>query len=106
MCKNCRLYNPDLNPVDCSICNALAVACLRTADSRHIQKDVLVTCWELDVLVTCCELDVLVTCWQLISEDFIDRAIARFRKRIALIIAVKGRHVEYFLISCISTRAY
>ena len=47
--------------------------------------------------------DILVTSWKQISQACIDRAVGQFRKRLASIIAVKGGHVEHFLISCMTT---
>jgi len=61
-------------------------ACLPTASLRHEHMK-----------------DVLVTSWEQISQACIYRAIGLFQKRLALIIAVKGGHVEHFLISCVTT---
>jgi len=71
--------SPDLNPVDYSIWGALQQLVYRQQirDGEHLK-------------------DVLVACWEQISQDFIDRAIGQFRKRLASIIEVKGGHVEHF----------
>src|SRR5688572_9776087 len=38
---------------------------------------------------------VLTACWDEISEDTINRAIGQFRKRLSLVIAANGGHIEH-----------
>ena len=39
--------------------------------------------------------EVLTACWDEISEDTINRAIGQFRKRLSLVIAANGGHIEH-----------
>jgi len=39
--------------------------------------------------------EVLQTCWEQIGQDVIDRAIGQFRKRLSLVVATGGGHVEH-----------
>jgi len=38
---------------------------------------------------------VLQTCWQQIGQDVIDCAIGQFRKRLSLVVATGGGHIEH-----------
>jgi len=68
----------DLNPVDYSICehpkSLFIVVVIR--DVEHLQE-------------------VLQTCWEQIGQDVIDRAIGQFRKRLSLVVATGGGHIEH-----------
>ena len=39
--------------------------------------------------------EVLETCWEQIGQDAIDRAIGQFRKRLSLVVATGGGHIEH-----------
>jgi len=39
--------------------------------------------------------EVVQTCWQQIGQDVIDRAIGQFRKRLSLVVATGGGHIEH-----------
>jgi len=39
--------------------------------------------------------EVLQTCWEQIGQDVIDRAIGQFRKRLSLVVATGGGHIEH-----------
>jgi len=71
--------SPDLNPVDYSIWGALQQLVYRRRRIRDIEhlKEVLQTCWEQ------------------IGQDVIDRAIGQFRKRLSLVVATGGGHIEH-----------
>ena len=70
--------SPDLNPVDYSIWGMLQqlVYRQRIRDIEHLKE-------------------VLTACWDEISEDTINRAIGQFRKRLSLVIAANGGHIEH-----------
>ena len=73
--------SPDLNPVDYSIWRALPTARLvycrrRIQDVEHLKE-------------------VLQTCWDQIGQDVIDGAIGQFRKRLSLVVATGGGHIEH-----------
>ena len=77
--KNWPPNSADLNPVDCSVCGALRhlVYCRRRIrDIEHLKE-------------------VLQSCWEQIGQDIIDRAIGQFRKRLSLIVATSGGHLEH-----------
>jgi len=69
----------DLNPVDYSIWGVLQQLVYRRRRIRDIEhlKEVLQTCWEQ------------------IGQDVIDRAIGQFRKRLSLVVATGGGHIEH-----------
>ena len=70
--------SPDLNPVDYSIWGMLQqlVYRQRIRDIEHLKE-------------------VLTACWDEISEDTINQAIGQFRKRLSLVIAANGGHIEH-----------
>ena len=70
--------SPDLNPVDYSIWGMLQqlVYRQRIRDIEHLKE-------------------VLTACWDEISEDTINGAIGQFRKRLSLVIAANGGHIEH-----------
>ena len=72
--------SPDFNPVDYSVFGALQqlVYCRRRRirDVEHL-KEVLQTCWEQN------------------GQDVIDRAIGQFHKRLSLVVATSGGHIEH-----------
>jgi len=70
--------SPDLNPVDYSIWGMLQqlVYRQRIRDIEHLKE-------------------VLTACWDEISEDTINRTIGQFRKRLSLVIAANGGHIEH-----------
>jgi len=35
------------------------------------------------------------TCWEQIGQDVIGRAIEQFRKRLSLVVAINGGHIEH-----------
>ena len=35
------------------------------------------------------------TCWQQIGQDVIDHSIGQFRKRLSLVVATGGGHIEH-----------
>jgi len=39
--------------------------------------------------------DFLQTCWEQIVQDVIDRAKGQFRKRLSLVVATGGEHIEH-----------
>jgi len=39
--------------------------------------------------------EVVQTCWEQIGQDVIDRAIGQFRKRLSLVVATGGGHIEH-----------
>jgi len=39
--------------------------------------------------------EVLQTCWEQIGRDVIDRAIGQFHKRLSLVVATGGGHIEH-----------
>jgi len=39
--------------------------------------------------------EVLQTCWEQIGQDVIDSAIGQFRKRLSLVVATGGGHIEH-----------
>jgi len=39
--------------------------------------------------------EVLQTCWEQIGQDVIDRAIGQFCKRLSLVVATGGGHIEH-----------
>ena len=39
--------------------------------------------------------EVVQTCWEQIRQDVIDRAIGQFRKRLLLVVATGGGHIEH-----------
>jgi len=39
--------------------------------------------------------EVLQTCWEQIGQDVIDRTIGQFRKRLSLVVATGGGHIEH-----------
>jgi len=39
--------------------------------------------------------EVLQTCWEQIGQDVINRAIGQFRKRLSLLVATGGGHIEH-----------
>ena len=68
---------PNLNPVDYSIWGALQqlVYRRRFRDVGHFEK-------------------VLQTCWEQIGQEFIDSATGQFMKRLSLVGATSGGHIE------------
>jgi len=44
--------------------------------------------------------EVLQTCWEQIGQDVIDRAIGQFRKRLSLVGATDGGHIEHHFDLC------
>ena len=80
--ENWQPNSPDLNPVDYSIWGVFQVE-LSTAwlqaeirDIEHLKE-------------------VLTACWEEISQSTINRAIGQFRKRLSLVIAANGGHIEH-----------
>jgi len=71
--------SPDFNPVNCSIWGALQHLVYRRRRIRDVEhlKEILQTCWEQ------------------ICSDIIDRAIWQFRKRLSLVVATGGGHIEH-----------
>jgi len=71
--------SPDLNPVDYSIWETLQQLVYRRRRIRNVQhlKEFLQTCWEQ------------------IGQDVIDCAIGQFRKRLSLVVATGGGHIEH-----------
>jgi len=67
------------NPVDYSIRGALQQLVYRRRRIRDVEhlKEVVQTCWEQ------------------IGQDVIDRAIGQFRKRLSLVVATGGGHIEH-----------
>jgi len=39
--------------------------------------------------------EVLQTCWEQIGQDVIDHAMGQFRKRLSVVVATSGGHIEY-----------
>ncbi len=39
--------------------------------------------------------EIIVNCWSDISQQFIDKAVDQWSRRIAAIVAARGRHIEY-----------
>jgi len=39
--------------------------------------------------------EVVQTCWNQIDRDVIDRAIGQFRRRLSLVVATGGGHIEH-----------
>jgi len=39
--------------------------------------------------------EVLQTCWEQTGQDVIDRSIGQFHKRLSLVVATGGGHIEY-----------
>ena len=72
--------SPDLNPVDYVIWGVLQqIVCRqRIRDIEHLEK-------------------VLTACWDEISQDTINRAFRQFCKRLSLVIAANGGHIEHHL---------
>ena len=71
--------SPDLNLVDYSTWRALQqlVCCRRRIrDVEHLNE-------------------VLQTYWEQIGQDVIDRAIGQFQKRLSLVVATGGGHIEH-----------
>jgi len=69
---------PDLNPVDYSIWGAFQQLVYHRRliqDVEHLKE-------------------VLQTCWEQIGHDVIDCAIGQFRKRLSLVVATGGGHIE------------
>jgi len=68
---------PELNPVDYSIWGALQqlVYRRRFRDVEHLEE-------------------VLQTCWEQIGQDVIDSDKGKFRKRLSLVGATSGEHIE------------
>ena len=73
------LNSPDLNPVDYSIWKALQQLVYRRRRIRDVEH----------------LKEVVQTCWKQISQDVIDRAIEQFRKRLSLVVATGGGHIEH-----------
>jgi len=71
--------SPDLNPVDYSIWRALQQLVYRRRRIRDVEH----------------LKEVVQTCWKQIGQDVIDRAIRQFRKRLSLIVATGGGHIEH-----------
>ena len=71
--------SPDLNPVDYSIWGAVQQLVYRRRRIRDVEhlKEVVQTCWEQ------------------IGQDVIDRAIGPFHKRLSLVAATGGGHIEH-----------
>ena len=71
--------SPGLNPVDYSIWEARQQLVYRPSRIRDVEhlKEVLQTCWEQT------------------GQDVIDRAIGQFRKRLLLVVATGGEHIEH-----------
>ena len=44
--------------------------------------------------------EVVQTCWEQIGQDVIDRAIGQFRKRLLLVVATGGGHIEHRFHQC------
>jgi len=71
--------SPDPNPADYSIWGALQQAVYhrrRIRDVEHMKE-------------------VVQTCWEQLGQDVIDRAIGQFRKRLLLVVATGGGHIEH-----------
>ena len=68
--------SPDLNLVDYSIWEQLVYRHRRIQEGEHLKE----------VVQTCCEQ---------IGQDVIDRAIWQFRKRLSLVVATGGGHIEH-----------
>ena len=70
--------SPDLNPIDYSIWGAhqQVVYKQRIPDIEHLK-------------------DVLKAYWEEMSQDTINRAIGQFRKRLSLVIATQGGHMDH-----------
>jgi len=77
--ENWPLNSPDLNQVDYSIWGALQQLVYRRRRIRDVEhlKEVVQTCWEQ------------------IGQDVIDRAIGQFHKRLSLVVATGGGHIEH-----------
>jgi len=71
--------SPGLNPVDYSIWEAVQQLVYRP---RRI--------WDVEHLK-----EALQTCWEQIGQDVIDRTIGQFRKRLSLLVATGGGHIEH-----------
>ena len=71
--------SPGLNPVDYFTRRALQQCVYRRSRTRDVEhlKEVLQTCWEQ------------------IGQDVIDRAKGQFRKRLSLVVATGGGHIEH-----------
>jgi len=69
---------PDLNPMDYSIWGALQhlVYRPRFRDVNHLEE-------------------VLQTCWEQIGQDVISSATGQFSKRLSLVVATSGGHIEH-----------
>ena len=39
--------------------------------------------------------EVVQTCWKQIGQDVVDRSIGQFRKRLSLVAAISGGHIEH-----------
>ena len=70
--------SPDLNPVDYSIWGVLQQVVYKQGirDVEHLKEGVT-------------------RCWEEMSQDTINRAIGQFRKRLSLVIAANGGHIEH-----------
>ena len=70
--------SPDLNPVDYSIWGYLQQLVYRQKirNIEHLKN-------------------VIIDCWSEISQEFIDGAIDQWSRRIAAVVAARGRHIEY-----------
>ena len=71
--------SPDLNLVDYSIWGTLQqlVYCRhRIQEVEHLKE-------------------IQQTCWEQIGQDVSDRAIGQFRKRLSLVVATGGGHIEH-----------
>jgi len=68
---------PDINPVDYSICGALQQLVYRRhfRDVEHFEE-------------------VLQTCWEQTGQDVIDSATGQIMKRLSLVVATSGGHIE------------
>jgi len=71
--------SPDLNPVDCLIRGALQQLVYRRRRIRDVEH----------------LKEVLQTCWAHIGQDIIDCATGQFRKRLSLVVATGGGHIEH-----------
>jgi len=73
-----RQIPPDLNPVDYSIWGYFQQLVYRQKilNIQHLK-------------------DVIIDCWSQISQQFIDGAIDQWSRRIAAVVAARGRHIEY-----------
>ena len=71
--------SPYVNPVDYRFWGALQQLVYRRRRIRDVEHPK----------------EVVQTCWEQIGQDVIDRAIGQFRKRLSLVVATGGGHIEH-----------